>query len=249
MVLSVGLIWLISHLALSTQWGLALDTQAMNAVYAHSSVEAEILRGLGWVSIGTAILAVVILVFLAILRGQIRIALGILVLVGGANITTQLLKHQILTRPDTIDNLSNSLPSGHTTLIVTLGLSAIAVAPKGFRYIAVFGASALATATAASTVVAGWHRPADIFAALAIAFLWAAFITFVLRWSNSYQPGTTASAALAGAIVAGLVLIAIGVRPTGGWSGFADAALVLSAMGGATALTMAAFGRMITPHP
>ena len=243
------LIWLIPRIALGTKWGLKNDNEAMNAVYAHSSVEAEILDALGVISISTALVAVLVMVLFAMMRGRKRAALGILVLVGGANITAQILKHQILDRPNTIDLLPNSLPSGHTTLVVTLALGAIAVSPRGFRYSAVFGASVLATLTGASTVVAGWHRPADIFAALVIGFFWGAIVTFVLGWHNKFRPGATASAALAGALVAGMFLIAIGVRPTGGWAGFTDAALVFSAMGGATALTMAAFARMITPHP
>lgn len=249
MVLSGAILWLIAELALHTKSGLMMDNDAMNAVYAHSSVEAELLSALGLVSIGTALLAVLILVFLGLIRGKIRTAMGIIFLVGASNISAQILKHLVLTRPDTIDQLPNSLPSGHTTLIISLGISAIAVAPASFKYLAVFAASLLGTATGASTVVAGWHRPADVFAALALAFFFASLVTFLLRWKNSYRPGNTASAALAGALVAGLILVVIGVRPTGGWSGFSDAALVLSAMGAATAFTMAVFARMISPQP
>ena len=82
--------------------------------------------------------------------------------------------------------------------------------------------------TGASTVVAGWHRPADIVAALAVCLAWTAvgamFAGKPHRPASGVGPGS-----LVGAAAALVVLVAIGVRPAYGWSGFGEATVVLGA--------------------
>ena len=97
------------------------------------------------------------------------------------NVTTQLLKHAVLTRPDFGLGTLNSLPSGHTTVVASAVGASLLVAPRLWRpVIAVLGGFAT-TLTGASTIVAGWHRPSDVIAALAVSLIWTAGVALVLH--------------------------------------------------------------------
>ena len=241
------LISALAGISLWTRAGLQIDTHAMDAVYARSDVLTQILRYLGYISIGTAGVVLLVLVAVAFARGDRRAALGAIVLVGGSNVTTQVIKRYILDRPDWFDRLPNSLPSGHTTMIVSLVLAGLIVVPSALRYPSVMGATALATLTGPSTVVAGWHRPAAVLAALSVCLTWGAVVALFVRRPTEYRRVPTLLWSFGGAIAAGAVLITIGVRPLGGWTGFIDAAVVLSVLGIATALTITVFALVISP--
>lgn len=245
-LLGVAAMWAVVRVSVVSAEGQRTDTAAMDAVYARGDVVSEILSYLGYVSIGTATLALVVLVGISLAAGRWRVGLGVVCFVAGANLTTQLLKI-LIDRPHYVDHLENSLPSGHTTLVMSLVLAALVAVPRALRYPAVLIATFLGTATGASTVVAGWHRPSDILAALVVCLVWGAIVALVIGWSLEYGPLVTAVWALLGAFAAGVLLIFVGVRPQGGWSGFVDAALVLSSMGLATALAVTLFTRLIAP--
>ena len=100
-----------------------------------------------------------------------------------------------------------------------------------------------ATVTGASTIVAGWHRPADIAAALAVCLGWTAVGSLVVGGSRRRAPGVGLGS-LAGAGGALVLLVAMGVRPAYGWSGFAEATVVLGAMALATAFTVGVMERI-----
>ncbi|MFI5429695.1 hypothetical protein [Aeromicrobium sp. UC242_57] len=92
----------------------------------------------------------------------------------------------------------------------------------------------MTTLTGASTVVAGWHRPSDVVAALAVSLVWTAAVAFFLS-GPALPVASNAFAALVGCGAALAFLVLIGVRPVTGWDGFTDAALVLGAVSAATA--------------
>ena len=94
------------------------------------------------------------------------LALAAILVVGGANVTTQLFKAYWPTSPHLWDN---SLPSGHSTVAMSLSLAAILVAPSGARRWLVPFAAFGATFVGAGTIVGHWHRPADVWAALLAA--------------------------------------------------------------------------------
>jgi hypothetical protein len=91
------------------------------------------------------------------------------------------------------------------------------------------------TLTGASTIVAGWHRPADVLAALAVSLVWTGAVAAVIHGSGRPAPGTSVAAVVgcAGALV---VLVATGVRPVLGWQGFWEAGVVLGVVTAATAV-------------
>ena len=227
----VALVWV----ALGSQRGQGWDESAMKTVTGGRDTQLTVLSLLGYVSIGAIVAVVIGCVVVAMLRGRLALAAAAVVVVAGSNITTQVLKHTILQRPDLGLGTLNSLPSGHTTVVASAVGAALLVAPAMSRpVIAVAGGFATAL-TGASTVVAGWHRPSDVIAALAVSLVWTAGVAVFLRGRASGVGGTVAGAVV-GCTAALVFLVAVGVRPVMGWDGFTQSALVLGLLSAATAV-------------
>jgi membrane-associated phospholipid phosphatase len=229
------------RVALRTRTGQRWDDSAMNTVVGGRDTRLTVLSLLGYVSIGAIVVVVAGCVVVALARGSARLAVGAVVVIGGANVTTQLLKHVVLERPDLGLGLGtlNSLPSGHTTVVASSVGASLLVAPRVIRPFVVLAGGFATTLTGASTIVAGWHRPADVLAALAVSLVWTGAVAAVIHGSGRPAPGTSVAAVVgcAGALV---VLVATGVRPVLGWQGFWEAGVVLGVVTAATAVfTMA----------
>jgi PAP2 superfamily protein len=221
----------------------------MRTVVAGREAEVTVLSLLGRVSIGSVLAVSAVCVALAVARGRIRLATAALLVIAGANVSTQLLK--VVLERSVLDVIApNSLPSGHTTVVASAVGALLLVSPRVLRLgVVVLGAFAVAV-TGASTVVAGWHRPADIVAALAVCLVWTAVGSMVAGGSHRPVSGVGVGA-MAGAAAALVLLVGIGVRPSYGWSGFAEAAVVLGLMAMATALVIALMERIspVAPQP
>ncbi len=167
---------------------------------------------------------------IAAARGGFGLAAAVLVLLAGANLTTQGLK-LLLERPDLLAGAAyatgNSFPSGHVAIVSSLALAAVLVVPRRIRaLVAVVGAGLVAT-VGVSTMIAGWHRLADVEGAIFISLAWASFVTAVLVYGRGWMPRRTwrrgvggppmriVGAAGAVAVVAGtLGIVVIAVDPT-----------------------------------
>ncbi|AWB90750.1 phosphatase PAP2 family protein [Aeromicrobium chenweiae] len=221
--------------ALHSSRGQRWDASAMNTVVGGRDTQLTVLSVLGYVSIGAIVIVVVGCALVALLRGRVQLALAAAVVIAGANLTTQVLKHVILDRPDLGNGTLNSLPSGHTTVVASSVGAALLVAPRVTRpFLAAAGGFAI-TLTGASTVVAGWHRPSDVLAALAVSLVWTAGVAFFVHGPARSVAGTFIGA-LAGCAGALFFLVAVGVRPVLGWDGFIQAGLVLGGLAAATGL-------------
>ncbi|MRJ99991.1 phosphatase PAP2 family protein [Aeromicrobium sp. S22] len=219
--------------ALHSARGQGWDDSAMDTVVGGRDAQLTVLSVLGYVSIGAIVIVVVGCALVALLRGRATLALAAVVVIAGSNVTTQVLKHTILDRPDLGLGTLNSLPSGHTTVVASSVGAALLVAPRLTRpFLAAAGGFAT-TLTGASTVVAGWHRPADVLAALAVSLTWTATVAFFVHGPARSVAGTFIGAVIgcAGALA---FLVAVGVRPVMGWDGFIQASLVLGAVTAAT---------------
>jgi membrane-associated phospholipid phosphatase len=161
-----------------TEHGQWLDTVALtgNSI-GRSRIDdliGTILDGISAVSLAVATAAIG---FIALARRRIALAVGAVLLIVGANVTTQLLK-LVITRPDLgIDPeraaAGNSLPSGHTTIAASVAVALLLVLPARVRgFGAILGAVFVAAAGVA-TLSAGWHRPSDAVAALLVVGGWA----------------------------------------------------------------------------
>lgn len=185
----------------------------------------------------------------ALLRGRIALAAVAVAVVLGSNVTTQLLKHKVLERPDLAlpaAGLSgNTLPSGHTTVAMSVGVAAVLVAPARARGVVAILAAAYGAATGVATLSAGHHRPSDAIAACLVVGAWAAGLgAFVLVAAPAEDsPGEVAGGhPVIGALLGGVsvTLLAGGVLATyiiaRSLPGALDQAHLLVAYGGGAAL-------------
>ncbi|HET7328439.1 MAG TPA: phosphatase PAP2 family protein [Nocardioidaceae bacterium] len=249
----------IAYLALYTARGQELDDRAMRIFSDNGDPTAArpLLELLSEVSIGSAGLALAVFVCLALLRRGFTLAVAAVAVTVGANLTTQVLKHLVLTRPDLGHGTLNSLPSGHTTLVFSLVLAALLVAPVVLRVpVTVLGA-AVGTLTGAATVVAGWHRPSDVVTATLVTLAWGGAAIAVL---DVLSPGTARPpvrpflhragaafglAAVLGTLVAGLMLVVWGVGPGSGPGEMVAAVLSLGSIALFSALVVGGYGLLV----
>ena len=211
--------------------------------------------------ISVPFIAVVLLatMLLAVLRRRTVLALQVAVLMGGANLTSRVLKLGVLDRPDLgIDGpLRNSLPSGHTTAAASVSAALVFVVPRRLRPAAAILGAIYTAATGVSTLVGQWHRPSDVVAALLVVLAWGA-LAGALGSHGPLVPGVEhprETAAVAGLLlVAGLVsgggaALALQRSLAGLDAGLDSKAELLTAYGGGAlavvAFTCAAFGALL----
>ena len=170
----------VATVALGSATGQRLDRRAMDALSSPLRTTHRLVEVLSLVSVWSVALVLAACVVLALLRRRVAAAVAAMVLVAGANVTTQVLKYDVLTRPDIGFGSTNSLPSGHTTVAVSLALAGVLVAPAALRSLVALLGSGGATLIGAGTVVGRWHRPGDVVAGVAVCLLWAALALAVL---------------------------------------------------------------------
>jgi membrane-associated phospholipid phosphatase len=141
------------------------------------------------------IVATLALAVIAIARGRPRLAAAVVVGIGGANLTTQVLKHAVLERPNLLGDaafaVGNSFPSGHVTVAASLVLGALLVAPRPLRAAAAVGGAGYVALVGMSTIAAGWHRLDDALGAVLIALSWSAFVAAAVARGWSFMPRRT----------------------------------------------------------
>lgn len=92
-----------------------------------------------------------------------------------AALSTQVLKHRLLERPNhgISEATMNSFPSGHSAVAAAAMFTLLLISPPAYRaWVTVIGGGFAALA-GASTLLLGWHRPADVLAAYLVAAFWA----------------------------------------------------------------------------
>lgn len=149
------------------------------------------------VSVPYVALVLVAAVLIAVLRRRWGLALQVALLVGGANLTTQVLKNLVFERPDlgATPLFSNALPSGHTTAAASVSAALVFVVPPRVRpWAAVLGA-AYTSATGVSTLVGGWHRPSDVAAAVLVVLAWSGLACALAATSRPRAAGGSVSTA------------------------------------------------------
>lgn len=160
-------------------------------------------------SLPTIVGVIAVLGLIAVLIWKHRFLPSLIgVLVGAAAVTsTYLLKHYLIVKPDlgVQEALSNSAPSGHTTFAAAAGAALFLAAPRFLRPTVAL-CSALATClTGASTIINGWHRPADVVTAILVTAIWTVVGMGVLRY---VRPEDFAVPARGGLVLVPLMTIA-----------------------------------------
>jgi len=203
-----------------TQRGQALDTIALTGnTIGQTRVDGVVSTVLDAMSLVSLVAATGIVVVIALMRRRLLLALVVGLLVGGANLVTQLLKQNIYRPEFGVDPdraaAGNSFPSGHATAAASLAFALVLVLPPRVRGVgAVLGAGYAALAGVA-TMSAGWHRPSDAVAALLIVGAWAAAAGLVLALGR--PRGTMIEAdeghprIAAALVIGGIVLVGVGL--------------------------------------
>jgi membrane-associated phospholipid phosphatase len=121
----------------------------------------------------------------ALRRGRPRDAIAALIVVAGANLTTQILKvalahprFQLILahQPD-----PTTFPSGHVTAATSIVLAAVLVAPRRLRPTAAVIGTAYVFAVGCSVLVLEWHLPSDVLGGILVASGWGFAVLAGLR--------------------------------------------------------------------
>lgn len=119
---------------------------------------------------------------LGVLRRRWIVAIQVVLLVGGSNLTTQLLKQNILELPadDPLPAVANSLPSGHTTVAASLAVAVLFTVSRRWRPLAAVLGMVYAVLVGVTTVIGQWHRPSDVITAYLVVAAWAAIVCVII---------------------------------------------------------------------
>jgi hypothetical protein len=254
-VAASGAVFALQWVALRTTDGQRLDQRLFGAFqqrpWSHLDLPAKLL---GDVSVGTAIVACIVIGAVAMIRGRRSYAFAAALLVVGANVTVQLLKHVVLERTSLTVVAPNSLPSGHVCVVASLVLAALLVLPSAIRPLLAVPGAIWVTVTGVSTIIAGWHRVSDIVAAQLVCLGWAALAAVVVGWGRPWRTVRAGSAAvwwLSCLAAVGLVVLLDGltlVSPAGNVGGrdLLAVAASVAVIGGSSAAMAAIWCRLLS---
>jgi len=199
---------LLDHVALAGNW------------IGRARIDGVVDTVLNTVSVVSLVAATATIGFIALIRRRVALAFGTILLIVGANLTTQVLK-RLIERPELGVDVEraaagNSLPSGHTTIAAAVAVAFLLVLPARLRGVGAMVGAVAAAFVGVATLSAGWHRPSDVVAALLVVGAWAnaagLFILLAQRQHGDVDYGpsnrlTTVVLALTGvALLAGAVL-------------------------------------------
>ena len=234
-----------------TAQGQRIDAAALRRVDADPDLTREVAGLLNDLTIGVSVAVLVGCMAVALVRNRPGHAIVAAVLVGGANATTQLLKYEVLTRPELgYDTNDNSMPSGHTTVALSLALAMLLVVPRLSRGLLVLVGSVSATVVGVGVVVAGWHRPSDVLASIGVCLAWAGLVGLwlQLRARETPPPRRTTGhpmGALIGVVLAVALTYGYGVRPDGSLRDLVVHGVTVAAIGLATAACLVLAARVL----
>ncbi|MFE5338300.1 phosphatase PAP2 family protein [Isoptericola sp. NPDC056573] len=222
-VLAVLGVWLTWRFFVGTTAGQRVDELAFGgATYGQGRLWQVAEPVLDVVSVAFVVAGVGVAMLVALVRRRWVLALQVAVLVAGANVTTQVLKHGVLDRPELLPGWTgpNTLPSGHTTVAASVSVALLLVTPRAWRPVVAILGAAYTAATGVSTLVGQWHRPSDVVAAVLVVLAWGAAVCALAPASSTDEPHRRggSSSAPGSYVVAGLLLAAsaVGVVVSGG---------------------------------
>lgn len=169
----------VDHVFVQTARGQLVDSAALQGAHiGRSRIIEPVDQVLDVVSVGSLAVAGLLAGAVALLRRRLLLAAVAVGVVVASNVTTQLLKYEVLQRPDLglhVEGVSsNTLPSGHTTVAMSVGAAFVLVAPARTRALVAVLAAGYGAATGVATLSAGHHRPSDAIAGCLVVGAWAA---------------------------------------------------------------------------
>lgn len=196
----------------------ALGQRAENSVLDAAEFTTNPPPPLNLVSIPTVAIALVVIGLLALWAHGLRRAFVVTIVPALAILASQLLKLQLLTRPQLFElDAPNTFPSGHMTVFTALVGALIWAVPARIRAIVALLGAVLLGAVGWQLLAYGWHRPSDVFGGIAL-------VCCVFALAGLVRPAhTRGRIALARTVSVGLALV--------GWI-LAGGALVLAGVAG-----------------
>lgn len=233
--------------------GSLIGQQAEAAVLAAATLSYSPPAPLGLVTTPAAIAATMLIALMAWLVHGISRGLTVLFAVGISVVASQLLKQDVLVRPELFEfDAQNTFPSGHMTLFVALSGALVWAVPVAVKAFAVLFGVVISSTISFQLLEHSWHRPSDIVGALALTLLVFSLVSFFFplksKRKNTRAPGSDSfgNRMLSFAVLcASAVVLVLGVILTliAGWS--SSEQLLLNgaqfALVGMTGLTLRAF--------
>jgi membrane-associated phospholipid phosphatase len=208
--------WAVWRFFVHTEYGQLLDTVALAGNrFGRERLAERVALVLNAISAVSLAAATAVVGFIALVRRRIALAVGAVLLIVGANLTTQLAK-VVVDRPDLgIDPeraaAGNSLPSGHTAVAASVAVALVLVLPPRVRVAGALLGAVATTAVGVATLSAGWHRPSDAVAAQLIVGAWgcaaALFVVAAQRRHGEIDYGRSHGPATVTLVLAGVALV------------------------------------------
>lgn len=146
-----------------------------------------------------------------------------------AIVASQLLKSEVLGRPDLLTLAAeNSFPSGHMTVFATVVGATIFAVPRRIRALVALAGGVLLGVVSWQLLGYGWHRPSDVLGALALAVAGFAFVTMFTRLDRAPGVWFLRTVSLGLALVGWVMIAGSMVMTLVAWRS-ASAELMLSA--------------------
>lgn len=167
--------WALARFAVGTASGQRLDQLTLSGAQSHEGQLAELTAfAVDTVSVPVVAGLLALSALLVVLRRRAGLLFPLALLVVGANLTTQVIKHLLVTRAALgpgIDITPNSFPSGHTTLAAAAVVALVLASGPARGIVAILGVVWTA-GTGVGTLVVGWHRPSDVVGAILVVATW-----------------------------------------------------------------------------
>lgn len=171
--------------------GIRWDERLMSAWEVSDATRLTTSHYLSVITVPSVALVLLGCVAAAVVRRRVALAVGAATLISGATVSTQILKYEVFERLPHAG--ANTLPSGHTTVAVSVCMAAMIVVPTGWRVFVAPVAAGLCAAAGIATIIGSWHRPGDVFAALAVCTAWLGVALVVIFMLQDRAPATARS--------------------------------------------------------
>ena len=152
----------------------------------------------------------------ALVRRRFALGARMLVMVVVATVTTQVLKHFLLSRPalGITYYMTNSFPSGHTTTAGAAAVALVMVAADRWREVATYLSALVLWLVALAVIVARWHRPSDVFAAICVVAVFSLLLSPLElggeRGQQALRRGRIVTFLAAIMVLVGIIMVAYG---------------------------------------
>ncbi len=134
-------------------------------------------------------------VIVSLWRRRPIVALAIVGIIVGANVTTELLKPLLGTQLQGGGPVNpGSFPSGHVTAATALALGMVLAAPLRVRRPVALAGAAFVAAVGGSVVMLGWHYPSDAAGGVLVASAWCLLGIAAIELAATLRPRLDAGA-------------------------------------------------------